>query len=73
MRKCEHVVGILDAKKVLDGSVLEEIVQRSTDYMLANHRKLGVGRRYKHCPTPRCAQLYLADANKFHCDICGVC
>lgn len=71
-QSCVHSITLRDAERVLDLDERTEVAQNCVKYMLQRQRKYGVGRRYRVCPTPGCAQLYVATKEKLKCDTCGV-
>lgn len=70
-QRCTHSITLRDAERVLSTEERMEVSRNSVKYMLARQRKQGVGRRYRPCPTPGCAQLYVATKDKLKCDTCG--
>ena len=70
-QRCTHAIPLYDAGRVLDEDERIEVSQHCVLDMMVRQRKMGVGRRYRACPTPGCPQLYVASRVKFNCDTCG--
>lgn len=57
-QRCTHSIPLADAGRVLDEDERIEVSQHCVLNMMVRQRKMGIGRRYRACPTPGCSQLY---------------